>query len=159
MPRQQPEPPRSRSASHGSHWDSRSPACSADSSGYSSPSVLALWTGRARDFFLPGMVVDGIYAAVLTVSVLLGRPAVGCAYAALFGARAWRHDRRLQRVFATATLGWALVYGLRFSVQWLFYRNDEPELLALAKVGLGWPVTAAATILTVRALRTASSIR
>ncbi|WP_322938109.1 DUF3159 domain-containing protein [Nocardioides bizhenqiangii] len=117
---------------------------------------LALWTGRARDFFLPGMVVDGIYAAVLTVSVLLGRPAVGCAYAALFGARAWRHDRHLQRVFATATLGWALVYGLRFSVQWLFYRNDEPELLALAKVGLGWPVTAAATILTVRAVRTAS---
>lgn len=112
---------------------------------------FALWTGRARDFFFPGMVVDGIYAAALTVSVLLGRPAVGYAYAALFGARAWRRDRRLQRVFAIATLGWALVYGLRFSVQWLFYGNDQPEFLALAKMVLGWPVTAAAAILTVRA--------
>jgi hypothetical protein len=120
---------------------------------------FALRTGRARDFFLPGMVVDGIYAAALTFSVLLGHPAVGYAYAALFGARAWRLDRRLQRVFVIATLGWALVYGLRFSVQWLLYDNDQPELLALAKMVLGWPVTAVAVILTVRAGRAASADR
>jgi len=120
---------------------------------------FALWTGHARDFFLPGMVADGIYASALTVSVLLRRPAVGYAYGVLFGAPAWRRDQRLQRVFASATLGWALVYALRFSVQWLFYGNNEPELLALAKLGLGWPVTAAAAILTVRAVRAASATR
>ena len=58
-----------------------------------------------------------------------------------------------------ATLGWALVYGLRFSVQWLLYDNDQPELLALAKMMLGWPVTAVAVVLTVRAVRAASADR
>ena len=114
---------------------------------------FALWTGRARDFFLPGIVVDGIYAAALTVSVLLGRPAVGYAYALFFRAPPWRDDRHLHRVFALATLGWALVYVMRFAVQLLFYGRDEPEFLALAKLGLGWPLTGAAAVLTIRAVR------
>lgn len=114
---------------------------------------FALWTGRARDFFLPGMFVDGFYAIALTASVLVGRPAVGYAYAVLFRTRAWRDDPRRRRVFAVATLGWALVYAVRFAVQLLLYGYDEPELLALAKLVLGWPVTAVAVILTIRSAR------
>jgi hypothetical protein len=120
---------------------------------------FALWTGRARDFFLPGMVVDGFYAAALTVSVLFGRPVIGYAYAALFRVRAWRENRRLRRVFAVATLSWALVYLLRFTVQLLLYGSDEPEFLALAKLALGWPVTAVAVLLTIRAARRALADR
>lgn len=116
---------------------------------------VALWTGQARDFFLPGIVVDGFYATALTVSVLLGRPVIGYAYAALFRVRAWRDNRRLRRALALATLGWALIYLLRFSVQLLLYGNDEAELLAVAKLGLGWPVTAVAVVLTLRAARRA----
>lgn len=116
---------------------------------------FALWTGRARDFFLPGIAVDGFYAAALTVSVLLGRPAIGYAYAALFRLRAWRDHQRLRGVFALATLGWALLYLARFTAQLLLYGNDEPELLALAKLGLGWPLTAVAVVLTLGAAQRA----
>jgi Protein of unknown function (DUF3159) len=120
---------------------------------------FALWTGRARDFFLPGIFVDGFYAVALTVSVVFGRPAIGYAYAALFRVPAWRGDQRLRRVFAVATLGWALVYLLRFTVQLLLYGSDEPELLALAKLALGWPITAMAAILTIRVAQRARAGR
>lgn len=116
--------------------------------------AVALWTGRARDFFLPGMYVDAFYAVALAASVLVGHPAVGHAYALLFRLdRSWRADRGLRRVMAAATWGWALVYAVRTAVQLVLYRLDETELLALAKLALGWPLTAVAVVLTLRAAR------
>ena len=116
--------------------------------------AVVLWTGQARDFFLPGIYVDAFYAAALAGSALVGHPAVGHAYAALFRVgRSWRDDRRLRRVMAMATWGWALVYVVRAAVQLALYRIDEPELLALAKLALGWPLTAVAVLLTLRAAR------
>ncbi len=116
--------------------------------------AVALWTGHARDFFLPGMYVDAVYAVALAGSALVGHPAVGHAYAVLFRVgRRWRDDRGLRRVMAVATWGWALVSTLRVAVQLLLYRLDEPELLALAKLALGWPLTAVAVVLTLRAAR------
>jgi hypothetical protein len=57
---------------------------------------------------------------------------------------------------AVATWGWALAYALRVAVQVFLYRLDEPELLALAKLALGWPLTAVAVVLTLRAARRAT---
>ncbi len=116
--------------------------------------AVALWTGHARDFFLPGMYVDAVYAVALAGSALVRHPAVGHAYAVLFRVgRRWRDDRGPRRVMAVATWGWALVSTLRVAVQLLLYRLDEPELLALAKLVLGWPLTAVAVVLTLRAAR------
>jgi hypothetical protein len=116
--------------------------------------VFALWTGRARDFFLPGIYVDAAYAVGLAASALVGHPLVGHAYALLLGlGPTWRDDRRLRRVMAVATWGWSAVYVLRAVVQGLLYSVDEPELLALAKLVLGWPLTAVAVLLTLRAAR------
>ena len=54
---------------------------------------------------------------------------------------------------AVATWGWTVVYAVRVAVQLVLYRTDEPELLALAKLALGWPLTAVAVLLTLRAAR------
>ena len=115
---------------------------------------FALWTGQARDFFLPGLYVDAAYAVALAGSVLVGRPLIGYAYAALFrdGGR-WRHDPRLRRALGIATLGWAATYAARAGAQLVLYRADEPGLLAVAKLALGWPLTAVAVVLTLRAVR------
>jgi hypothetical protein len=114
---------------------------------------FALWSGHARDFFLPGMYVDAGYAIALAGSALIGRPLVGYAYAALFRDGLWRHDHLLRRRLGIATLGWAGTYGLRAAVQLVLYRADEPGLLAVTKVALGWPLTAVAVVLTLRAVR------
>jgi len=115
---------------------------------------LALWTGQARDFFLPGIYVDAFYAVALAASALIGRPLIGHAYATLFRVgRSWAVNRRLLRVLTLATWGWAGVYLLRAVVQGLLYSADQPELLAVAKLTLGWPLTAAAVVVTLAAVR------
>jgi hypothetical protein len=114
--------------------------------------ALALWTGEARDYFLPGIWVDGAYAAGLAGSAAVGRPLVGVAYAALHRmGRSWRHQPALRRVLTLATWGWALVYATRAGVQAYFYAADQPELLGIGKLLLGWPLTVAAVVLTLGA--------
>jgi uncharacterized protein DUF3159 len=118
--------------------------------------AFALWTGEARDYFLPGIWVDGAYAAGLASSVMVGRPMVGIAYAALHRmGRTWRHQPALRRVLTLATWGWALVYATRAGVQAYLYAADRPELLGLGKLLLGWPLTVVAVVLTLGAARRA----
>lgn len=116
--------------------------------------AFAVWTGQARDFFLPGIYVDGVYGVAFAASAVVGRPLVGYLYATLFRAGpSWRGDRRLRRVLTAATYGWSLVFVLRTAVQAALYRADQPELLALAKLALGWPLTAVAVAATLAAIR------
>ena len=116
--------------------------------------AFAVWSGEARDFFLPGMYVDAVYGIAFAVSVLVGRPLVGVIYGFLFQAgNAWRHDRRLRRIFTLATLGWSAVYAVRTVVQVLLYGADRPELLALSKLLLGWPLTITVVALTLGVVR------
>ena len=110
-----------------------------------------------RDFFLPGIYVDAAYALVLASSVVVGHPLIGYGYAVLFDqGHTWRRDRRLRRVFAVTTLGWSAVSAVRAVVQAGLYRADLTELLALAKLALGWPLTALALVVTVAAVRRAT---
>jgi hypothetical protein len=120
--------------------------------------AFAAWTGQARDFFLPGIYVDAVYGVAFAASAVVGRPAIGYLYGTLFGAGAsWRGDRRLRRVLVVATYGRSFVFVLRTAVQAALYRADQPELLALAKVVLGWPLTAVAIAATLAAVRRAGS--
>ena len=117
---------------------------------------FAAISGQARDFFLPGMLVDAAYALAFAVSVLIGRPVVGSVYALLSRrALSWRQEDGLRRVFAIATLGWALVFAVRAGVQIALYSNDYPGLLAVSKLTLGWPLTVVAVVLTLAYVRRA----
>lgn len=117
---------------------------------------FAVWSGEARDFFLPGMYVDAVYGVAFAVSVLVGRPLVGVIYGLIFQTgKTWRRDRRLRRIFTIATMGWAAAYALRTVVQVLLYDADRPELLAVSKLVLGWPLTALVVGLTLGAVRRA----
>jgi hypothetical protein len=116
--------------------------------------VFVLLSGEARAFFLPGLYVDAIYALLFAGSVAIGRPLAGVVYAALFQTGPiWRHDPRLRRVFAGASLGWSAVYALRAGTQAALYHEDAPVLMAIAKVSLGWPLTVLAVAATLAAVR------
>jgi hypothetical protein len=115
----------------------------------------AAWADDARAYFLPGIWVDAAYALVLAGSVLAGRPLLGAAHDWLFARdhRRWREDPRLHCAVVVLTLGWAGLYALRASVQAALYAGDEPELLAVAKLSLGWPLTIAAAAASLALLR------
>jgi hypothetical protein len=116
--------------------------------------VFVVLSGEARAFFLPGIYVDAIYALAFAGSVLVGRPLVGLVYAALFGTGpVWRENAAGRRIFAVASLGWSGVYAARAGAQWALYQQDQPLLMAVAKIALGWPLTVVAVALTLAALR------
>jgi hypothetical protein len=117
---------------------------------------FAARSGEARGFFLPGIWINVAYGVAFFVSALIGRPLVGAIYSAVEGmGTRWRDDPRLRRVFAYASLGWALVFGARAAVQGTLYVLDRPGLLAAARLLMGWPLTIAAVALTVAGVRRA----
>ena len=115
---------------------------------------FAARSGQARDFFKPGIYINAGYGAVFLGSALFGRPLVGAIYSAVEGlGTAWRTDRRLRRVFSVATVGWAAVFAFRAIVQTVFYNANRPDLLAISRLLLGWPLTIAAVAATVAFVR------
>lgn len=110
---------------------------------------FAARSGQARDFFKPGIYINAAYGAVFLASVLVRRPLVGAIYAAIDGlGTSWREERRLRRVFSVATVGWAAVFALRAVIQTIFYNANRPDLLAISRLLLGWPLTIAAVAAT-----------
>lgn len=107
-------------------------------------------SGEARGFFLPGIFFNIAYGSAFLLSAAIGRPIVGAVYAAVDGLDArWRRDTRLRRMFAWASVGWALVFASRAIVQGLLYLADRPGLLAATRLLMGWPLTIGAVALTV----------
>jgi len=66
---------------------------------------IATRSGRAEDFFLPGLIFNAGYAAAFVVSVLLGRPLVGYIATQLDGSQGtpWREDPLRMKAFNRAT--------------------------------------------------------
>jgi hypothetical protein len=122
--------------------------------------VFAARSGEARGFFLPAIYVDAAYAVVFAASAAVGRPLVGIIHGLLYGRRGqWRTDAHLRRTFVIATVGWALVFAVRAGVQAFLYGEDQPGLLAVGKLVLGWPLTIVALLLTLAYLRRAMAGR
>lgn len=118
--------------------------------------AFALITGRAKDFYLPGIWMYLVMAIVFTVSVVVGRPLIGVVWAWMTGRDdGWRRVRRVRRAFDLVTVVMAVVSATRFAVQYYFYDTDQEGLLALARVAMGWPIFLVTSTLIFLAIRTA----
>jgi len=121
--------------------------------------LFALWLGRAEGFFLPGIIVNAVYAAVFVGSIVVRKPLVGVVLGALRpGSRVGPVDGRMARVHMWATAGWAGVFATRAVVQGALYLAGRPGWLAASKIALGWPLTLIALGLTTAAVRRASPV-
>jgi Protein of unknown function (DUF3159) len=115
---------------------------------------LSLVTGKAKDFYLPGIWMALFMALVFTVSILIRRPLVGVVWAWMTGADGtWRRVPRVRLAFDIVTAVMAAVSWSRFLVQNYLYATDQAGLLAVARIAMGWPlfvVTTSLILLTVR---------
>lgn len=118
---------------------------------------IAHRVGSARGFFLFGIWTYLLYGGALIVSVLVRWPLIGVVWESLNGrGSAWRADRRLRRRYDAATVVWIAVFALRYAVQQWLYGADEVGWLAVARIGMGYPlflVAIAATVLIVGSAR------
>ncbi|OKH84628.1 membrane protein [Mycobacterium sp. ST-F2] len=120
-------------------------------------SALIAWmVGASKGYFLLGIWSSLIYAGVFAISILIRRPLVGYGWSWVTGRdRTWRDVRRAVLAFDIATGVWVLVFGARFVVQNHLYGQDQTGLLGVARIAMGWPLTAVAALASYLAIRTA----
>lgn len=112
---------------------------------------VAARTGRAEDFFLPGLLINLAYGAAFAVSALVKRPLVGYAAGAIVGhLTAWWHDPAARSAATLATWLWVGAYALRLVVQLPLYFAGAVEALGIVKLVMGWPLYALAAYLSYR---------
>jgi hypothetical protein len=117
---------------------------------------IAYRTGDAKGYFLFGIYTSLAYAAVFVVSMIARWPLVGVAWGYLNGKGSqWRSHRRAVVSYDIATFAWALVFGARYLVQSELYDSDQTGWLAAARIGMGWPLTGVALLVTLWAVRRA----
>lgn len=101
-------------------------------------------TGKAEDFFLPGLLLNGAYVIGLFGSIVLRWPIAGVALGLVAGSgMAWRNDPRRVRIYTHVTWIWIVVFGLRLAVQLPMYLAGAVVALGVAKVAMGLPLFAA----------------
>jgi hypothetical protein len=118
--------------------------------------LIAYLLGQSKGYFLLGIWSSLFWAAAFAVSILIRRPVVGYIWNWLGGHdRAWREVRRAVYAFDVATLTWIVVFAARFVVQRLLYDSDHTGWLVVARIAMGWPLTAVAAVGTYLAIRVA----
>ncbi len=118
--------------------------------------LIAYVLGEAKGYFLLGIWMSLFWAAVFGISVLIRRPVVGYIWSSVNGhGREWRSVRRAVRAFDIATLIWVLVFAARFVVQHGLYDANQTGWLGVARIAMGWPLTAVAALATYLAIKSA----
>jgi hypothetical protein len=118
--------------------------------------ALALFTGRAEDNFLPGLIINAVSLVVLLASIVARWPLIGIIVGLLTGdATGWRADRAKFRVVLVATWCWVALFALRLGVEVPLYLTSQAAALGSAKLILGVPLYAGMLWVTWLLVRTA----
>src|SRR5918998_2494347 len=121
---------------------------------------VATRSGRAENFFLPGLFANAAYAAAFLISLAVRRPLVGIIVASLDGeGNEWRDNPLRVRAFVRATWLWAALFGLRLLVQLPLYLAGAVVALGVAKTAMGVPLFALGIWLTFLLVRRAKRER
>lgn len=107
--------------------------------------ALAKATGSSDGFFLPKIAINAFYGSVCVVSVIIGKPLVGIAWAFFHRQPIeWGYRPQVRRVFSALTLMWAGGHLLRIAAYAVLIADDKDRTGALSavSVGLGLPLTA-----------------
>lgn len=117
---------------------------------------IATRTGKAENFFLPGLLLNGGYALLYAVSIMVRWPLMGVLIGPLIGeGMTWRKDPSRVRVFNRISWIWVGTFLLRLAVQLPLYLGGSLVALGVAKTAMGLPVFALAIWLSYLLLRAA----
>jgi hypothetical protein len=104
---------------------------------------IATRTGRAEDFFLPGLLFNAGYAVAYAVSIAVGWPLMGVLVGPLIGdGMKWRQDPSRVRLFNRMSWVWVALFTTRLAVQLPFYLAGSLVALGIARTAMGLPLFA-----------------
>ena len=102
---------------------------------------VATRSGKAENFFLPGLLANAAYASAFLISLAVRWPLVGIIVAKLDGEEGtWREDPLRMRAFVLASWMWAALFSLRLLVQLPLYLAGAVVALGVAKTAMGLPL-------------------
>ena len=104
---------------------------------------IATRTGRAEDFFLPGLLFNAGYAIAYAVSIAVGWPLMGVLVGPIIGdGMKWRQDPGRVRLFNRMSWIWVGLFTTRLAVQLPFYLAGSLVALGIARTVMGLPLFA-----------------
>ncbi|NEG95802.1 DUF3159 domain-containing protein [Bifidobacterium sp. SMB2] len=115
--------------------------------------VWAWFSHDARNYYLPGFLVNSFWIVVLGVSLIARVPGIGVLVEFVRKPvtdhlgdwlRAWRDDRPLLKAYMMVTGIWIAVFALRLGVQVPMYLTNHVGWLGTARLVMGVPMFAAA---------------
>lgn len=118
--------------------------------------LVALYTGRAVDFFLVQIVSNAASALAWAVSIVVRWPFLGLVVGTALGQRTrWRRDPDLLRGYQRASWVWVGQYLVRLAVFLPLYAANAVLALGIARTVLTWPLVALCVALSWPVLRSA----
>lgn len=107
--------------------------------------AVALFTGDAEDYFVPGFYTNAIYGAAMIISMIARWPLMGLIYGFLRSEGvAWRQQPRRRRSYQVATGFIVAMFVARLAVQLPLYFAGEFAALGTARLLMGIPLYAMA---------------
>lgn len=98
-------------------------------------------TGKAEDFFLPGLLLNLAYGGAYLLSILVRWPLIGVIVALLSQEdTSWRKDPNKVRAYNRASWLWVGLFSLRLAVQLPLYLASALVALGTARVVMGIPL-------------------
>ena len=103
--------------------------------------AVAHFSGQAKGFYLPGVLLNLGEAILFSVSALIRWPMVGVVLGPVTGEMmAWREHPERMRAFTQATWLLAAMFVLRVCVEVPLYLGGQVDALGVSKIILGYPL-------------------
>lgn len=115
---------------------------------------IANRTGRAENFFLPGLFFNAAAAMAYAISIAVRWPLLGVILSGATGeGTSWRRDPYRLRQYTRASWIWVGVFSLRLAAQLPLYLAGALVALGVARAAMGLPVFAVGIWLSYLVLR------
>lgn len=115
--------------------------------------IFATKSGKAENFYLPGLLANTAYASAFLISIAVRRPLVGIIAAQLQHEHHWHEDPERQRTYRRASWLWAGLFLARLAVQLPLYLAGAVVALGIARTAMGIPLFALGLWWTYRLVR------
>ena len=103
--------------------------------------LLVRSTGRAEDFYLPGLFINAGYGALYLLTNVAGWPIIGVVLGPLLGEDFhWRKGPERKRVYILAGWLWVGLFLSRLLVQLPLYLAGNVNALGVARLIMGYPL-------------------
>jgi hypothetical protein len=118
--------------------------------------AFAKYTGQAKNFYLPGVLLNIGEGLLFSVSALVRWPIVGVVIGPITGEMtAWREHPERLRAFTFSTWLLAAMFAVRVAIEVPLYLGNQLTALGAAKVVLGYPLYLAVAFVCWRIIRKA----